>query len=43
MLDDTYFMKQALIEAGKAAERGEVPVGAVRNELLHVLIISQKR
>lgn len=24
-LDDTYFMKQALIEAGKAAERGEVP------------------
>lgn len=28
-LDDTYFMKQALIEAGKAAERGEVPVGAV--------------
>ena len=29
MMDDTYFMKQALIEAGKAAERGEVPVGAV--------------
>ena len=29
MLDDLYFMKQALIEAGKAAERGEVPVGAV--------------
>ena len=29
MLDDIYFMKQALIEAGKAAERGEVPVGAV--------------
>ena len=28
MLDDIYFMKQALIEAGKAAERGEVPVGA---------------
>ena len=23
MLDDIYFMKQALIEAGKAAERGE--------------------
>lgn len=22
MLDDIYFMKQALIEAGKAAERG---------------------
>ena len=30
-LDDTYFMKQALIEAGKAAERGEVPVGAAKN------------
>ena len=29
MLDDTYFMKQALIEAQKAADRGEVPVGAV--------------
>ena len=29
MLDDTYFMKQALMEARKAAERGEVPVGAV--------------
>ena len=29
MLDDTYFMKQALVEAGKAGERGEVPVGAV--------------
>ena len=29
MLDDTYFMKQALIEAGKAFDRGEVPVGAV--------------
>mgnify|MGYP000893656192 CR=1 FL=1 len=29
MLDDTYFMKQALIEAQKAGERGEVPVGAV--------------
>ena len=29
MLDDIYFMKQALIEAQKAAERGEVPVGAV--------------
>lgn len=27
--DDTYFMKQALLEADKAAERGEVPVGAV--------------
>ncbi len=29
MPDDTYFMKQALMEAGKAAERGEVPIGAV--------------
>ena len=29
MLDDTYFMKQALLEAQKASERGEVPVGAV--------------
>jgi tRNA(adenine34) deaminase len=29
MLDDTYFMKQALIEARKAADRGEVPVGAI--------------
>lgn len=26
---DTYFMKQALAEAHKAAEAGEVPVGAV--------------
>lgn len=43
MLDDIYFMKQALIEAGKAAERGEVPVGAfVRSGLSHVPIISQK-
>ena len=29
MLDDSYFMKQALIEAVKAGGRGEVPVGAV--------------
>jgi tRNA(adenine34) deaminase len=29
MADDSYYMKQALIEADKAAERGEVPVGAV--------------
>ncbi len=29
ILDDAYFMKQALIEAQKAAERDEVPVGAV--------------
>jgi Cytosine/adenosine deaminases len=29
MLDDTYFMKQALVEARKAFDRGEVPVGAV--------------
>ena len=27
--DDTYFMKQALHEAHKAYERGEIPVGAV--------------
>ncbi|NNE28195.1 MAG: nucleoside deaminase [Saprospiraceae bacterium] len=26
---DEYFMKQALVEAAKAAEQGEVPVGAV--------------
>lgn len=26
---DEYFMKQALVEAQKAAEQGEVPVGAV--------------
>lgn len=29
LMDDTYYMKQALIEAEKAGERGEVPVGAV--------------
>lgn len=29
MQDDAYFMKQALIEADRAAEKGEVPVGAV--------------
>ena len=29
MADDTFYMKQALVEAGKAFERGEVPVGAV--------------
>ena len=29
MAEDTYYMKQALAEAAKAAERGEVPVGAV--------------
>lgn len=28
-MDDVYYMKQALVEAQKAAERGEVPVGAV--------------
>ena len=27
--NDTYFMKQALIEARKAFEEGEVPVGAI--------------
>lgn len=29
VLDDAYFMKQAIIEAEKAMEKGEVPVGAV--------------
>jgi tRNA(adenine34) deaminase len=29
MFDDQYFMKQALVEAQKAADKGEVPVGAV--------------
>jgi tRNA(adenine34) deaminase len=29
LLDDTYFMKQALSEAQQAFDRGEVPVGAV--------------
>ena len=29
MADDTFYMRQALQEARKAAERGEVPVGAV--------------
>lgn len=33
--DDTYFMRQALQEAHRAAEEGEVPVGAV--------IVSQNR
>lgn len=28
-MDDCYYMKQALLEARKAGERGEVPVGAV--------------
>lgn len=28
-MDDTYYMKQALAEARQAAERGEIPVGAV--------------
>lgn len=28
-MDDKYYMKQALLEAQKAGERGEVPVGAV--------------
>jgi tRNA(adenine34) deaminase len=27
--DDTHFMKQAFLEAEKAADKGEVPVGAV--------------
>ena len=29
MADDSFYMRQALAEAQKAAERGEVPVGAV--------------
>lgn len=29
MADDKYYMRQALLEAEKAAERDEVPVGAV--------------
>lgn len=29
IFDDDYFMQQAIIEAQKAAEQGEVPVGAV--------------
>lgn len=29
MADDKFYMKQALLEAEKAAEEGEVPVGAV--------------
>ncbi len=29
MLDDTYYMKQALLEAQQAFDEGEVPVGAV--------------
>lgn len=33
--DDTYFMKQALLEAQKAAEQQEIPVGAV--------VVSQNR
>ena len=34
-LDDTYFMKKALVEAELAFEQGEVPVGAV-------IVIDQK-
>ena len=29
LLDDTFFMKQALVEAQKAFDEGEVPIGAV--------------
>jgi tRNA(adenine34) deaminase len=35
--DDSYFMKQALVEAQTAADRGEIPVGAVvvcRNRII---------
>lgn len=41
MADDSFYMKQALAEAARAAERGEVPVGAVvvcRDRILHVRI-----
>lgn len=34
---DTYFMKQALIEAKKAFEMGEVPVGAVIVSNKHII------
>lgn len=37
MFDDKYFMQQALREAQKAAEEGEIPVGAVvvsRNSII---------
>ena len=36
-MDDIYYMKQALLEARKAMEQGEVPVGAVvvcRNRII---------
>ena len=29
MADDKYYMKQALMEAGRAADRDEIPVGAI--------------
>lgn len=29
MLDDIYFMKQAIVEANKAFDREEIPVGAI--------------
>lgn len=37
MFDDSYFMKQALIEAVKAQSHGEIPIGAVvvcRNQIV---------
>lgn len=37
MFDDTYFMRQALIEAKEAAAQGEIPIGAVmvsRNSII---------
>ena len=37
MFDDSYFMRQALIEAKKAGEEGEIPIGAVmvcRNSII---------
>ncbi len=29
IMDDVYFMKQALVEAQKALEKGEVPIGCI--------------
>lgn len=37
MFDDNYFMKQALLEAQKAAEKGEVPIGTVIVHSNHII------
>lgn len=39
MADDTYYMKQALVEAERATDKGEVPVGAV--VVCHDMIIAR--